>query len=66
MKKLNIVVIMGGISTEREISLSGGAIVVENIDTTKYNVYELIVDEPMDVVNKMPDDVDFEIGRAHV
>lgn len=65
MKKLNIVVIMGGISTEREISLSGGAIVVENIDTTKYNVYELIVDEPMDVVNKMPDDVDFALIILH-
>ena len=64
MKK-NVVVIMGGISSEREVSLNSGKAALEAIDRGKYNVYELIIDDPMDVINKMPSDVDFALIMLH-
>ncbi|MCF6279952.1 MAG: D-alanine--D-alanine ligase [Flavobacteriaceae bacterium] len=38
MKK-NVAVVMGGYSSEHLISLKSGAVVCENLDTTKYNIY---------------------------
>ena len=38
MAEKNIVVIMGGRSSEHEVSLMSAATVVENIDTDRYNV----------------------------
>ncbi|WP_455543203.1 D-alanine--D-alanine ligase [Intestinibacter sp.] len=64
MKK-KVVVIMGGISSEREVSLNSGRSVLESINRDKYDVYELIIDEAMDVVNKMPQDVDFALIVLH-
>ena len=60
MKK-KVVVIMGGISSEREVSLNSGKSVLSAINRDKYDVHELIIDEPMDVVNKMPEGVDFAL-----
>ena len=40
MKK-KVVVIMGGISSEREVSLNSGKAALEAIDRNKYDVYEL-------------------------
>lgn len=42
-KKLNIVVLMGGKSSEYEISLISGREVVKNLDGNKYNVLPVIV-----------------------
>lgn len=64
MKK-KVVVIMGGISSEREVSLNSGKAALEAIDRDKYDVYELVIDDPMDVVNKMPCDVDFALIVLH-
>lgn len=64
MKK-KVVVIMGGISSEREVSLNSGKAVLEAINRDKYDVYKLIIDEPMDIVNKMPQDVDFALIVLH-
>ena len=64
MKK-KVVVIMGGISSEREVSLNSGKSVLEAIDRNKYDVHQLIIDEPMDVVNKMPQDIDFALIVLH-
>ena len=58
MKK-KVVVIMGGISSEREVSLNSGRSVLNAINRDKYDVHELIINDPMDVVNKMPENVDF-------
>ena len=57
MKK-KVVVIMGGISSEREVSLNSGRSVLNAINRDKYDVHELIINDPMDVVNKMPENVD--------
>lgn len=39
MSKKNIAVVMGGYSSEFEISLNSGAVVCESLDTALYNVY---------------------------
>ena len=56
---------MGGISSEREVSLNSGKSVLSAINRDKYDVHELIIDEPMDVVNKMPEGVDFALLILH-
>ena len=40
----NIIVIMGGNSLERDISIITANQVLNNIDTTKYKVYPLMLD----------------------
>ncbi|MDH3323630.1 MAG: D-alanine--D-alanine ligase, partial [Flavobacteriaceae bacterium] len=42
MKK-NIAVIMGGYSSEVEISLKSGQVVYQNLDKEKYNVYRILI-----------------------
>lgn len=39
MKKINVAVIMGGPSVEREVSLRSGEQVIKNLDTKKYNAF---------------------------
>ncbi|MGB6267971.1 MAG: D-alanine--D-alanine ligase [Olleya sp.] len=39
----NIAIIMGGYSSEYEISLKSGNVVYQNLDTTKYNAYRIHV-----------------------
>ena len=42
---MKVGVIMGGISSEREISLKSGNSVVENIDKNKYEVIPIVIDK---------------------
>ena len=58
MKK-KVAVLMGGISTEREVSLNSGKSVVDALDRDKYEVYEIILNDKMDVINKMPKGIEF-------
>ena len=37
MKKLKVVILYGGVSAEREVSLYGGKAVFENINKEKYD-----------------------------
>ncbi len=39
MKKLKVAVLMGGISSEREVSLSTGGMIMEALDRSKYEAY---------------------------
>jgi D-alanine-D-alanine ligase len=39
MAKLRVAVLMGGASTEREVSLSSGTMIVKNLDPTKYEAF---------------------------
>lgn len=43
MKKIKIVVLSGGKSSERDISLSSGREVVKKLDKSKYSIYSIIV-----------------------
>ena len=64
MKK-KIAVVMGGISSEREISLKSGAGVFENLDREKYEPIEVVIDKKTDIITKIPDDVDFAFLALH-
>ena len=43
MAKLNIVVLMGGMSSEHEVSLSTGENVIEYLDKEKYNIMPIVI-----------------------
>ena len=62
MKKIGV--IMGGISTEREISLRSGRSVIENIDKDKYEVVEIILDSKTDIFEKVKN-IDFALLMLH-
>ena len=40
-KRMNLGVIMGGYSQEREISLKSGAQVIRHVDATRFKVYAI-------------------------
>lgn len=68
-EKLNIVIIMGGISTEREISLKTGNEIFKNIDKKTYNVEKLLINEKKDIFKlidlKKDNKVDFVYNALH-
>lgn len=65
MIKKKVVVVMGGLSSEREVSINSGEAVFNALDRNKYEVFKLIIDDSMDVVNKMPENVDFALLMLH-
>lgn len=67
MKKLNILVVMGGTSTEREISLKTGNEIFNNLDRNKYNVSKLEINQKEDVfkINEMKNNIDFVYIALH-
>ncbi|MDR1774171.1 MAG: D-alanine--D-alanine ligase [Clostridioides sp.] len=64
MKK-KIAVVMGGVSTERDISLKSGEEVFKYLDRDKYDVCKFIIDEESDTFNKIPKDIDFAFIALH-
>lgn len=61
---MKVGVIMGGISSEREISLASGESIVENINKDKYEVVPIIIDKKEDVVTKVKG-IDFALLALH-
>ncbi len=61
---MRIGVIMGGISSEREISLKSGNSIIENIDKNKYEVVAVVIDKKEDIINKTRD-IDFALLALH-
>lgn len=61
---MKIGVIMGGISSEREISFKSGMSIVENIDKEKYDVESIIIDKKEDIIN-MVKGIDFALLALH-
>lgn len=61
---MKVGVIMGGISSEREISLKSGKSIIENIDKSKYEVIPVVIDEKVDIINKVKD-LDFALLALH-
>ena len=45
MANLNVCVIIGGMSTEHDVSMISGKNVVENLDKDKYEVYPVVIDK---------------------
>lgn len=61
---MKIGVIMGGISSEREISLQSGKSIVENIDKNKYEVVSIVIDKKEDIITKV-EGIDFALLALH-
>ena len=61
-ERLNIVVMLGGPSAEREVSLRSGTAVAKALRSSGHEVHEL---DPKEPGWKLPPGTD-EIGRAHV
>lgn len=61
---MKVGVIMGGISSEREISLKSGNSVVENIDKNKYEVIPIVIDKKEDIINEVKG-IDFALLALH-
>ncbi|MEG0642012.1 MAG: D-alanine--D-alanine ligase [Clostridium sp.] len=61
---MKIGVLMGGISSEREISLRSGNEVCEHLDSSKYHVIPIILDSKDDIIEKVKG-IDFAFLALH-
>lgn len=61
---MKIGVIMGGISSERDISLNTGKEIVANLDKTKYEIEIIILDKKEDIIEKVRN-IDFAFLALH-
>lgn len=61
---MKIGVIMGGISSEREVSLNSGKEIVNCLDKNKYEVVPIVIDKKRDVLEKVKD-IDFAFIALH-
>lgn len=61
---MKIGVIMGGISSEREVSLNTGREIASNLDKSKYDVVSIIIDKKEDIIEKTKD-IDFAFIALH-
>ena len=62
---MKIAVIMGGISSEREVSLNSGKEVFNNLNRDKYEVVKIVLDEKTDIFTKLKPDIDFAFLALH-
>ena len=56
---------MGGVSSEREVSLNSGNEVFNNLDRNKYDVIKVVIYKNEDVFTKITDDIDFAFIALH-
>ncbi|MDO4534396.1 MAG: D-alanine--D-alanine ligase [Clostridium perfringens] len=49
---MKVGILMGGISTERDISLETGKSIIDNIDKSKYEVIPIVIDKKEDILLK--------------
>ncbi|MEY8000265.1 D-alanine--D-alanine ligase [Clostridium sp. Mt-5] len=61
---MKIGVIMGGISSEREVSLNSGKEIVNYLDKNKYEVKPIVIDRKSDIFEKAAD-IDFAFIALH-
>jgi D-alanine-D-alanine ligase len=62
---MKVAIIMGGISSEREVSLKSGEAVFNGIDKNKYEVVKVVLDDKKDIFTKITDDIDFAFLALH-
>lgn len=61
---MKVAVIMGGMSSEREVSLRTGEEMVKGLDRNKYEVVPIVMDCKKDLLNKLHD-IDFALIALH-
>lgn len=61
---MKVGVLMGGISSEREVSLKSGNSIMDHIDKSKYEVVPIVIDSKDDIINKVKG-IDFALLALH-
>ena len=61
---MKVGVLMGGISSEREVSLNSGKSIMEHINKEKYEVVSVVIDKKEDVIDKVKG-LDFALLALH-
>lgn len=61
---MKVGIIMGGISSEREVSLNSGKSIVDYMDKNKYEIVPIIIDKKSDVFEKVKN-IDFAFIALH-
>jgi len=61
---MRVGVIMGGISSERDVSLNTGREIVSNLDKNKYEVIPIVIEKKEDIIEKTKD-IDFAFIALH-
>lgn len=61
---MRVGVIMGGISSEREVSLNSGQSILANLDKNKYEIIPVVIDSKEDLFTKVKD-IDFALLALH-
>lgn len=61
---MKVGVLMGGISSEREVSLNTGREIVKNLDSAKYKVLPIEINRKEDIIEKTKD-IDFAFIALH-
>ncbi|MFL0197889.1 D-alanine--D-alanine ligase [Clostridium sp. WILCCON 0269] len=61
---MKIGIIMGGISSEREVSLNSGKSIINYMDKNKYDIIPIVIDKKSDVMEKVKD-IDFAFIALH-
>lgn len=61
---MKVGVLMGGISSEREVSLSSGKSIIQHINKEKYEVIPVVIDKKEDVIEKLKG-IDFALLALH-
>lgn len=61
---MKVGILMGGISSEREVSLNSGKSMMQHINKEKYEVVPIVIDKKEDVIEKVKD-IDFALLALH-
>lgn len=61
---MKVGILMGGISSEREVSLNSGNSIMQHINKEKYEVIPVVIDKKEDVIEKVKD-IDFALLALH-
>lgn len=61
---MKVGVLMGGISSEREVSIDSGNNAIEHLDKSKYEIVPILIDKKTDVIEKVKD-LDFALLMLH-
>ncbi len=61
---MKVGVIMGGISSEKEVSLKSGETIIENLDKSKYEIVSIVLNNKKDALKKIKN-IDFAFLALH-
>lgn len=61
---MRIGVIMGGVSSEKQVSIMTGNEMIANLDKNKYEIVPITLNEKMDLIEKAKD-IDFALLALH-